>query len=842
MKTLLQKLVIIAVLAITYYPTTVNAQCGAGYTNAIVNFDMHYFNNPLQPSPLNFAIGKNNMRLAWSGTNTFRGSVAEQTAYTGNDLEFVVSTGADTMIFDQVVNNVTFNVSDIDNRQILTLTALDASNLPVTITSFTRASGTVLTVSNTGVIATATASNTAVAATANTGTVLVSINGPVKKIILSFSRVVGSGTTLDSIYISDISVCNNNTLSGTFPNGYQLVATPEIGQPSYILASYGDSIVAYDVTNNTVNLLYEVGNTNLIDTLFAPSINSLAYDPYKQIVYFADNARTPRNKSIYKYNIRTGVKSTWVADVTTLGIQLFANGMGSGGASFYDGDLYIGQDMLNVAGISEPVTVYRIDIDANGNPGKASRVWSKLGYGGSGNTLYDWADFVINNGVFYNFNSASGRAANTGIEHINLNTNAVTVGYSATAVVNGSQCGVNYLGNIYHIYGTDDYSVYNGAGGFGTVSNVTGVGTRSLTDAAEAFKYPYDFSDGPAAYGIAFHLFRTSPNLMIGTMVDYEMNDTINSTASADDIYNTGSANDEDGVTTFPPLTASNTTYTVNVRTTNSTGAVATLYGFVDFNRDGDFNDAGERSNAATVPNGATPATPIAVNFVGLTGGSIGASFMRFRLASNATEASSRTGYAASGEVEDYPIAITASALPVELVQFTATANENRTTLLSWATASELNNDYFEVQRKENNSWVSIGKVSGKGFSNTLNTYTFTDVKPESGINYYQLKQVDFDSRTEYSPMVSVTFDDKEVQTTTVMSLYPNPTTNDIWIKTDKQIDPSNLSEIEIFNITGEKLQTTQMQENTQRIDLNSYQSGMYFIKIGKETYRVVKQ
>jgi hypothetical protein len=50
-----------------------------------------------------------------------------------------------------------------------------------------------------------------------------------------------------------------------------------------------------------------------------------------QVVYFCDNARATRNKSIYKYNVRTNVKSTWVADVTTLGIPLYANGMGSGG-------------------------------------------------------------------------------------------------------------------------------------------------------------------------------------------------------------------------------------------------------------------------------------------------------------------------------------------------------------------------------------------------------------------------------------------------------------------------------------------------------------------------------
>ena len=159
------------------------------------------------------------------------------------------------------------------------------------------------------------------------------------------------------------------------------------------------------MVTNQVELIYEVGNTNLIDTLFPPAINSLAFDPVNPVVYFCDNARATRNRSIYKYNVRTNVKSTWVADVNTLGIPTYSNGMGSGGAAFYDGALYIGQDMQFA---NEPASVYRIDVDpSTGNPSpKAYRVWSKLGFTSS--SLYDWADFVINDGIFYNFQLFSG--------------------------------------------------------------------------------------------------------------------------------------------------------------------------------------------------------------------------------------------------------------------------------------------------------------------------------------------------------------------------------------------------------------------------------------------------
>ena len=172
--------------------------------------------------------------------------------------------------------------------------------------------------------------------------------------------------------------------------------------------------------------------------------------PYNQIVYFCDNARTPRNRAVYKYDIKTGVKSTWITDVRNYGIQLFGNGMGSGGASFYDGALYLGQDMLNN---NDPAAVYRVEIDSTtGNPIYAYRVWSKLGYTG-GASRYDWADFVINDGVFYNFNSSPGRAANTGLEHIDMNMQSVSAGYSLTAsIINGSQSGIDYTGTVYHFH------------------------------------------------------------------------------------------------------------------------------------------------------------------------------------------------------------------------------------------------------------------------------------------------------------------------------------------------------------------------------------------------------
>ena len=251
------------------------AQCSSGFTNAQINFDMHYFAAASLPtSPLQFAIGKNDMRFAWSGgaNNVLSGINGTHTGSgsslaTGNDMEFSVRNGADTIVFDKEVSNLRFSVYDIDNRQVMNVRAYNAAGTAINVGLVRPISGTI----------TVTADADSRGVTEIQGTANVTIAGPVKRVVLTFTRTVAGN---DQIWISDITACNNNTTTGTWAIGYQAISTPEVGQPAYMVASYGDSIIAVDMTNGTVDLLYEVGNINLIDTLFPPAINSLAYDPY----------------------------------------------------------------------------------------------------------------------------------------------------------------------------------------------------------------------------------------------------------------------------------------------------------------------------------------------------------------------------------------------------------------------------------------------------------------------------------------------------------------------------------------------------------------------------------
>lgn len=114
-------------------------------------------------------------------------------------------------------------------------------------------------------------------------------------------------------------------------------------------------------------------------------------------------------------------------------------------------------------------------------------------------------------------------------------------------------------------------------------------------------------------------------------------------------------------------------------------------------------------------------------------------------------------------------------SLPVDLISFVATGNEAGEVELSWATASELNNDYFVLQRNSSpsviNELADLATIQGAGTTMEPTTYRFIDANPGTGINYYRLKQVDYDGKTEYTGWLEV-----DVERTAVgMRAYPSP-------------------------------------------------------------------
>ncbi|MCF8238667.1 MAG: T9SS type A sorting domain-containing protein [Saprospiraceae bacterium] len=175
--------------------------------------------------------------------------------------------------------------------------------------------------------------------------------------------------------------------------------------------------------------------------------------------------------------------------------------------------------------------------------------------------------------------------------------------------------------------------------------------------------------------------------------------------------------------------------------------------------------------------------------------------------------------------------------LPIELLYFTATPFNHSSVYIAWSTATEINNDYFSIERSINGSlWETIKEVPGAGNSTQINHYQVYDDYPFSGISYYRLKQTDYNGTFTYAKIVGVDIQFEEYPQTVI---YPNPTTNKISISGH----PNELTEYTIFNLLGHAVRPMEIQENNTMInvDLSEFPAGEYLIKTRTAVHKVYK-
>lgn len=173
--------------------------------------------------------------------------------------------------------------------------------------------------------------------------------------------------------------------------------------------------------------------------------------------------------------------------------------------------------------------------------------------------------------------------------------------------------------------------------------------------------------------------------------------------------------------------------------------------------------------------------------------------------------------------------------LPIELIQFTARL-EDRTTILDWATASELNNNHFNIQRSEDAiNFSNIGKVKGQGTTNERNYYQYSDLLTKNGTFYYRLQQVDDNGTSTYSPIVSVSVSSEEQ-----FLIYPNPAQDYIHFKT-KNLEGN--TRIQIIQSTGQVLIEHDLPNSTQHysLDIRALPKGQYFMRIISPNHQIVQ-
>ena len=178
-------------------------------------------------------------------------------------------------------------------------------------------------------------------------------------------------------------------------------------------------------------------------------------------------------------------------------------------------------------------------------------------------------------------------------------------------------------------------------------------------------------------------------------------------------------------------------------------------------------------------------------------------------------------------------IVASSGPLPIELVEFKALLQGSRV-LLQWYTASETNNDYFNIERSSNGiDYTVISKIKGAGTTRSYNSYSAYDTEPLNGISYYRLKQTDYSGGYKYSPLISLDFAGP-----LNFSFFPNPVKSDEDISFTLSIN-SNIKEfsIRVLELTGkeiysEDISTTSESKSTFVLKNLNLHGGIYLLKI----------
>jgi hypothetical protein len=180
-------------------------------------------------------------------------------------------------------------------------------------------------------------------------------------------------------------------------------------------------------------------------------------------------------------------------------------------------------------------------------------------------------------------------------------------------------------------------------------------------------------------------------------------------------------------------------------------------------------------------------------------------------------------------------IYIDPSTIPVELISFTANVLNN-SILLNWTTATEINNNGFEIERSQlTNSneqmiWEKIGFINGRGTTTETSFYTFSDESPLSGKTYYRLKQIDFDGTFNYSNEIYVNFN-LPVEFVLEQN-YPNPFNPATIIKYN--LPEVSSVQLKVINVLGEVVSELVNEiksegDHAQLFNASHLPSGIYF-------------
>ena len=177
--------------------------------------------------------------------------------------------------------------------------------------------------------------------------------------------------------------------------------------------------------------------------------------------------------------------------------------------------------------------------------------------------------------------------------------------------------------------------------------------------------------------------------------------------------------------------------------------------------------------------------------------------------------------------------------LPITLLYFNGEETVGAVAL-KWATASEIDNDFFTVERSvDGQNWSIIETLPGAGTSSQLLTYSTNDHNPPSGLVYYRLKQTDFDGKYEYSETIVISVNGVGTQ----LYVTPNPSTGLYQVR----LPGVKPDEIRFFDSQGRRVDGQYTYLNgLLKLDIVQLPTGIYFVQVpteqSAEVFRLIKR
>lgn len=180
------------------------------------------------------------------------------------------------------------------------------------------------------------------------------------------------------------------------------------------------------------------------------------------------------------------------------------------------------------------------------------------------------------------------------------------------------------------------------------------------------------------------------------------------------------------------------------------------------------------------------------------------------------------------------------SALPLKWLSFNAVRYDDLMSKLDWSTAEEINVSHFEIQRSNDGgrNFYTIGTANASTRNEVVHNYQFIDRHAQSGKNFYRIRQVDFDQRSDLSPIRTVSFTGKN---SFGINVWPNPVSDLLTIDIH---DASEVVHLTIVDISGRVLWkgTGDSGSSVQLVDVASFGAGMYTLVTEGNTVRDVQK